>query len=183
MRIGGIEWRRGAPRWWVVSVLGTAGLAAVCCLGLIVQEVTESDSGDGAMLLLFGLLTAGALWMVCGVIGLIAYDNARLSLIAPLVVVLAVALFWVELPAHVGWWLSKGSLDRAATECVPSETSARYGAYTIISVEPHEGGCLFSTGHGWYTKEGFAYFPTGAPQPKGEYGYRFEPYDGPWYRY
>ncbi|MET8777943.1 hypothetical protein ABZV58_23325 [Nocardia sp. NPDC004654] len=183
MRIGGIDWRRGAPRWWVGWTLGTAVLAAACSLGLIVQEVIQDDSDDRTILLLLGLLTAGVLWLVCGVIGVIAYDNARLSAVAPLVVVVAVALFTWELPERLGWWLSKGSLDRAAVDCIPSETSTRYGAYTIFEVEPYEGGCLFSTGRGLYTREGFAYMPNGAPQPKHRYDYHFDPYDGPWYRY
>ncbi|MEV0033470.1 hypothetical protein [Nocardia sp. NPDC050793] len=181
MGIGGIDWRRGAPRWWVVSVLGTAGLAAVCCLGLIVEQVVDSIDYTGLVLL--GLLTAGILWVICGLVGLIAYDNARLSLVAPLVVVSAVGALWTGLPEALGWQLSKGSLERAAAECVSSDASARYGVYTTISVEPYAGGCLFSTGRGWYTKHGFAYMPDGAPQPKGEYGYHFAPYDGPWYRY
>ncbi|MFI2471844.1 hypothetical protein [Nocardia xishanensis] len=183
MRFGGVDWRRGAPRWWIVWVLGTAGLAGLCCLGLTAQQVVDDGNDDREMLLLLGLLTAGALWLVIGMIGLIAYDNARLSLVAPLVVVSAVALYWTELPAQLGWWLSKGSLDRAAAECVPASAGARYGVYTVIEVEPYAGGCLFSTGYGLYTPRGFAYLPDGAPDPKGRYDYRFEPYDGPWYRY
>ncbi|WP_431955399.1 hypothetical protein [Nocardia lijiangensis] len=181
MRFRGVDWRRGAPRWWVVWVLATAGLAGLCCLGLIFQNTVQGD-GDHTVNLLLVLLLAGLSWLICGSVGLIACDNGRLSLLAPLLVVGTVALVWTGLPENLGWRLSRGSLDRAAADCVVSDADARYGAYIIASVEQYRGGCLFET-QGLLGLSGYAYMPNGAPESQGEYEYKFRPYDGVWFRY
>ncbi|WP_431971630.1 hypothetical protein [Nocardia sp. bgisy134] len=181
MRIGGVDWRRGAPRWWIAWVLGTAGLSGLCCLGLIFQNAVEGYE-DLTLILLLALFSAGVSWLICGLVGLIAYGNGRLSLVAPLLVVCAVGLVWTGLPEDLGWRLSKGSLERAAADCVVSDADARYGVYTITKVEQYRGGCLFET-RGLLSLSGYAYMPNGAPESQGEYEYKFRPYDGVWFRY
>lgn len=181
MRIGGIDWRRGAPRWWVVWALGTAAVAGFCCLGLLFQNVVQGD-GDRTIALLLILLLSGLSWLICGLVGLIRYDNGRLSLAAPLLVLCTVALVLTGLPENLGWRLSKGSLEQAAADCVESGTDARYGVYTIVGVERYRGGCLFER-QGLLAGFGYAYMPHGVPESQGEYEYKFRPHEGDWYSY
>lgn len=166
-------------RSWKYTSRAIAGATAILCLTRLWIELSGESAGS-AILTRFLLGLAGLAWLVTAGVGVARFRAWFPSLLAPLMVLLTVALSRSGLPADLGWTLSRDALERTAVTCTPA-TGTRAGVYRITTVTEYRGGCLLYTGGGFMSSQGFAYYPDAAP-PGGD-GRSYERFEGPWYRF
>ena len=102
---------------------------------------------------------------------------------APVVVLVCIALIFLNVPAEARFQLSKGALEdyaRTVIENPHAPVPDRVGLYRVTDPEPIPEGVRFIVeGAGPIDRYGFAYSPDGAPEDRGLYHYSH--WDGPWY--
>lgn len=175
------------PRWWRVAVgIILMVLVTVACGVMLWAFMAPVADFVYVALAGWALLFLGLAWLVLALIGWIRYRAYRASLIAPLLVLVTVALVVFSVPFWIGFQVSKGGLADAAAECVDSFENVRIGVYEVRRTEKREEGCLFYTQGGLIDSVGIAHLPggapyIGAPRHDGDIGYRHL-YDD-WYRF
>ncbi|WP_067815559.1 hypothetical protein [Nocardia inohanensis] len=167
-------------RSWKYTSRAIAGATAILCLTVLWVELSRESAGSLPLTLLMLGLT-GLLWLITAAIGVIRYRAWLPSLLAPLVVLLTLAVTWSGFPAHFGWTLSRDALERTAVTCSPT-TGTRVGVYRVTAIEKRRDGCLIQISGGFPTLSGFAYFPGAAP-PADDDGISYVRIEGPWYRF
>ncbi|MEV6769443.1 hypothetical protein AB0N05_12540 [Nocardia sp. NPDC051030] len=140
------------------------------------------SAGDFELFFLagLGLAICGIAWLITTIVLGARGGNPRLPLVflTPLIVLITLGLYLTDVPAAVGWKLSKSSLDSAAATCT---RTGRIGVYTITSTSRRNNACFLYTDGGWINSIGFAHYPTDPPPPSPYYHY--EHLDGPWYQF
>ncbi|MET8795117.1 hypothetical protein ABZV91_01435 [Nocardia sp. NPDC004568] len=165
-----------------MTTVVVAVLVEICCVAVI--WFVASDGDVGYLLLLTGaLLGLAVLWAICAVFGLIRYRAWLLSVVAPVLVLAAVAAVYSGAAEQVGWRVSKAALDEAAAQCVARSEPGRIGVYAIEWVDRTADGCHFYTGGGFLDPVGFAYLPEGPPPERRSSETIYRQYDGSWYRF
>lgn len=185
--------RRPAPRWWRLTVGWVIPLlAATACVVVLWSLVPPVVFYPLFVLAAGALVIVGAVWLAAVVFGSIRYGWRRVTLVAPIIVLVTVGLAAIDLPGRFGWWVSKDDLQQAAVACAdPSDgTDLRFrwiGAYRVYSAHRvGDDGCRFAVEGGLIDSVGVAYLPgeqpyLGAPRRDGEFGYRH--IEGDWYAF
>ncbi|MFI7000400.1 hypothetical protein [Nocardia sp. NPDC050175] len=127
------------------------------------------------------LLAVGLACLATGVVGAVRYHTWRLSLIAPVVAILSMAVGFTGIPGKIGWALSEDAFEQAAITCAPTKETT-LGVIRVTRITKRDGGCRFYTHLGLMSPVGFAYFPDRTPvssSPEDSYTHL----EGPWYRF
>lgn len=169
------------PRAWRLTSVAVIVATAILCLACWWGQMSRAsvDFMVGTLLLL--VLTAIA-WSITSAVGALLFHRWRLTLIAPAVAAVGIAGAFSSLPDRAGWALSKGSMERAATECSRESGGERLGVYRIDRMVRRDGGCLLYEEFSLVSDSGFGYFPAGAP-PERAGNVVYTPFEGPWYRF
>ncbi|WP_135236852.1 hypothetical protein [Nocardia sp. CS682] len=126
-------------------------------------------------------LAVGLACLATGLAGALLYRSWRLSLIAPAVAILSIAVGFTGIPGKVGWALSKDAFEHAAVTCAQAKDT-RLGVIRVTTITKRDGGCRLYTHGGLIDPVGFAYFPDRTPvtsSPEDSYTHL----EGPWYRF
>ncbi|WP_194852845.1 hypothetical protein [Nocardia sp. SYP-A9097] len=161
-------------------------LVAACCLWVLWEYASRGDQLSALLLGGWALVITGGIWVAVAVAGVNAYGAWRISVVAPLLFVLSVALLYTGAPQRVGWLLSRSALDRAAATCTDVDGLRRVGLYRIDHVRTIDQGCTFSLAESGFGIDGFAYIPSGEPPrlpPNASAGDRYRHVEGAWYSY
>ncbi|GAA1608564.1 hypothetical protein GCM10009764_35590 [Nocardia ninae] len=157
---------------------------AVATVALCLAQLWGEVSKESLRYVLYTLALCWAVGLAClatGLAGALRYRTWRLSLIAPVVAILSIAVACTGIPGKVGWALSKDALEQAAVTCAHTKET-RLGVIRVTAIAKRDGGCWLYT-HGVLTDSvGFAYFPDRAPvssSPETSYTHL----EGPWYRF
>ncbi|GAC56855.1 hypothetical protein GOHSU_14_00220 [Gordonia hirsuta DSM 44140 = NBRC 16056] len=173
------------PRWWRIATIATSTITVALCAVLLAADAEWF--GFGAWLLTFWLFpVAGLAWLVLTILGAVRYRTWRLSLIAPVAVILSAALFWYSVPARAGFAASRPALESHAREC----TATGGSWHRLIRAEQVErlpnGICLFYSPASFIDRVGWAYVPPAAAPPESDYRdgrYSYRHISGDWYRF
>lgn len=167
-------------------MMTATAMVAACCLWVLWEYASRGDQLSALLLGGWAMVITGGIWVAVAVAGMNAYGAWRLSVVAPLLFVLSVTLLYTGAPQRVGWLLSRPALDRAAATCTEVNGTQRVGLYRIDHVRATDRGCTFSLAESGFGIDGFAYIPSGAPEPlppNASAGDRYRHVDGPWYSY
>jgi hypothetical protein len=173
------------PPWWRFSVgIVLTILVALACGVMLWAFMVPVVFFVYAALAGWALLFLGVAWLVLAVLGWFRYRAYRASLIAPVLVLVTVALVVFSVPFWIGFQVSKGGLADAAAQCDDSIENVRIGVYEVSRIADRQEGCLFYTRGGLIDSVGIAYLPGGAPylgEPRrdGDIGYGH--LEGDWY--
>ncbi|WP_338760216.1 hypothetical protein V7968_31405 [Nocardia vulneris] len=163
-----------------MTTVAIAVAAVAVCLAMLWGEMSRESLrytlGMAAL-----LLAVGVACLVTGLVGALRYHTWRLSLIAPAVAILSIAVGAAGIPSKVGWALSRDAFEQAAVTCARTKET-RLGVITVTAITHRDGGCRLYTRDRLLDPVGFAYFPDSPPvaaSPEDSYTH----FEGPWYRF
>ncbi|MEV0299160.1 hypothetical protein [Nocardia sp. NPDC050710] len=184
MSVGGRE-RARAPLWFVCWMVLVIGVVAVLCLALC-WVIASQGTQTTKVVLWIGLVAAGSVAALFGLLGLVRYRAVQLCLAAPVLIGTLAALVWFEIPERTGWEMSRGILEDQAVTCTDPGHRTRLGVYAIRYIARRDGGCLFYIEGSETNSEGFGYFPDTPPPylgPPAERGIGYRIFHTRWYRF
>lgn len=177
--------QRRAARWWTIATIATAALAAVFCAILLAVHAEWLDL-LGWLAAYVGLLLAGGLWLAFAIVGAVRYRSWRLTLIAPIIVVVTTVLAFFEVPGRAVFAVSRGALTDAAQECAEGGKSWHGAVRVDRTRRLDDGTCLFYTPGGFIDSVGWAYVPDAVGVPvsdPNDGGISYAHVTGDWYRF